>query len=201
VRGQHGLLITWRLQSGPTSLLLLLLLLLDGVLLGRCQAGGRRATAACRSVRRPSRNGHHPDERALSNSLPSFPQEAAEDMVSLLDIPAVICRHLLNSSSLGTQSTACRRRLIRDFKRLSSDPPFGVSGAPCADNLMLWNAVIFGPGAYALSLCSDCCVCGCRSKGKGRELGGVLPGQRSKAAGASQPCCPWATALPLHRVP
>ncbi|CED82746.1 ubiquitin-conjugating enzyme [Phaffia rhodozyma] len=42
-------------------------------------------------------------------------------------------------------STACRRRLIRDFKRLSSDPPFGVSGAPCADNLMLWNAVIFGP--------------------------------------------------------
>ncbi|EJD52045.1 hypothetical protein AURDEDRAFT_83022 [Auricularia subglabra TFB-10046 SS5] len=42
-------------------------------------------------------------------------------------------------------STACRRRLIRDFKRLSSDPPGGISGAPCADNIMLWNAVIFGP--------------------------------------------------------
>ncbi|KAB5591569.1 Rnu3ip2 protein [Ceratobasidium theobromae] len=42
-------------------------------------------------------------------------------------------------------STACRRRLIRDFKRLSSDPPDGISGAPCPDNIMLWNAVIFGP--------------------------------------------------------
>ncbi|TIA71137.1 hypothetical protein E3P92_02778 [Wallemia ichthyophaga] len=43
-------------------------------------------------------------------------------------------------------STASRRRLIRDFKRLSSDPPGGVSGAPCGDNIMIWNAVIFGPG-------------------------------------------------------
>ena len=36
--------------------------------------------------------------------------------------------------------------MIRDFKRLSSDPPGGVSGAPCGDNIMIWNAVIFGPG-------------------------------------------------------
>ncbi|ETW77202.1 hypothetical protein HETIRDRAFT_460537 [Heterobasidion irregulare TC 32-1] len=43
-------------------------------------------------------------------------------------------------------STNCRRRLIRDFKRLSSDPPGGISGSPCPDNIMLWNAVIFGPG-------------------------------------------------------
>jgi len=42
-------------------------------------------------------------------------------------------------------STASRRRLIRDFKRLSSDPPGGISGAPCSDNIMVWNAVIFGP--------------------------------------------------------
>lgn len=45
------------------------------------------------------------------------------------------------------QSTNCRRRLIRDFKRLSTDPPGGISGSPCPDNIMLWNAVIFGPGA------------------------------------------------------
>ncbi|WFD42988.1 E2 ubiquitin-conjugating enzyme [Malassezia psittaci] len=43
-------------------------------------------------------------------------------------------------------STPSKRRLIRDFKRLSSDPPGGISGAPCADNLLVWNAVIFGPG-------------------------------------------------------
>ncbi|KIJ64281.1 hypothetical protein HYDPIDRAFT_175636 [Hydnomerulius pinastri MD-312] len=42
-------------------------------------------------------------------------------------------------------STNCRRRLIRDFKRLSSDPPSGISGSPCPDNIMVWNAVIFGP--------------------------------------------------------
>lgn len=49
-------------------------------------------------------------------------------------------------------STASRRRLIRDFKRLQSDPPGGISGAPCADNIMVWNAVIFGPGKLSLSI-------------------------------------------------
>ncbi|KAG7095475.1 Ubiquitin-conjugating enzyme E2 2 [Marasmius oreades] len=44
-----------------------------------------------------------------------------------------------------TMSNPCKRRLIRDFKRLSSDPPGGISGSPCPDNIMLWNAVIFGP--------------------------------------------------------
>jgi len=43
-------------------------------------------------------------------------------------------------------STNCRKRLIRDFRRLSSDPPGGISGSPLPDNIMLWNAVIFGPG-------------------------------------------------------
>ena len=61
-------------------------------------------------------------------------------------------------------STPARRRLMRDFKRLQQDPPAGVSGAPryprCRvkftnnsdfssgfsdNNIMLWNAVIFGP--------------------------------------------------------
>ncbi|CAO3632181.1 unnamed protein product [Mucor hiemalis] len=42
-------------------------------------------------------------------------------------------------------STPTRRRLMRDFKRLQGDPPAGVSGAPCPDNIMMWNAVIFGP--------------------------------------------------------
>ena len=42
-------------------------------------------------------------------------------------------------------STAARRRLMRDFKRLQEDPPTGVSGAPGENNIMVWNAVIFGP--------------------------------------------------------
>jgi len=42
-------------------------------------------------------------------------------------------------------STPARRRLMRDFKRLQEDPPPGVSGAPCENDIMLWNAVIFGP--------------------------------------------------------
>ncbi len=40
---------------------------------------------------------------------------------------------------------ALSQRLIRDFKRLRSDPPQGVNGSPNPDNIMLWNAVIFGP--------------------------------------------------------
>jgi ubiquitin-conjugating enzyme E2 A len=28
-------------------------------------------------------------------------------------------------------STPAKRRLMRDFKRLQSDPPEGISGAPC----------------------------------------------------------------------
>lgn len=38
---------------------------------------------------------------------------------------------------------------MRDFKRLQTDPPAGVSGAPTPDNVLIWNAVIFGPeGAF-----------------------------------------------------
>lgn len=37
------------------------------------------------------------------------------------------------------------QRLMRDFKRLRQDPPQGVNGSPNPDNIMLWNAVIFGP--------------------------------------------------------
>ncbi|KAJ3636289.1 hypothetical protein Zmor_009025 [Zophobas morio] len=42
-------------------------------------------------------------------------------------------------------STPARRRLLRDFKKLQEDPPVGVSGAPSENNILLWNAVIFGP--------------------------------------------------------
>ncbi|CAI9109644.1 OLC1v1009503C1 [Oldenlandia corymbosa var. corymbosa] len=42
-------------------------------------------------------------------------------------------------------STPARKRLMRDFKRLQQDPPAGISGAPFDNNIMLWNAVIFGP--------------------------------------------------------
>ena len=34
---------------------------------------------------------------------------------------------------------------MRDFNRLRQDPPQGVNGSPNLDNLLLWNAVIFGP--------------------------------------------------------
>lgn len=37
------------------------------------------------------------------------------------------------------------QRLMRDFKRLQQDPPQGVNGSPNPDNIMLWNAIIFGP--------------------------------------------------------
>ncbi|KAK9858008.1 hypothetical protein WJX84_010844 [Apatococcus fuscideae] len=55
-------------------------------------------------------------------------------------------------------STTARKRLMRDFKRLHIDPPQGVNGSPAPDNIMQWNAVIFGPedtpwdGTFRLTL-------------------------------------------------
>lgn len=34
--------------------------------------------------------------------------------------------------------------IILSSFRLQEDPPAGVSGAPTDNNIMLWNAVIFG---------------------------------------------------------
>ncbi|KZV32925.1 hypothetical protein F511_01436 [Dorcoceras hygrometricum] len=51
-------------------------------------------------------------------------------------------------------STPSRKRLMRDFKRLQQDPPAGISGAPYDNNIMLWNAVIFGL-LISLDLCYD----------------------------------------------
>ena len=42
-------------------------------------------------------------------------------------------------------TTSARRRLMRDFKRMQEDPPVGISGAPVENDIMKWNAVIFGP--------------------------------------------------------
>ena len=50
---------------------------------------------------------------------------------------------LLNSKAVR-MSTPTRKRLMRDFKRLQQDPPAGISGAPQDNNIMLWNAIIFG---------------------------------------------------------
>lgn len=44
-----------------------------------------------------------------------------------------------------TSVASLPQRLMRDFKRLQLDPPQGVNGSPNPDNIMLWNAVIFGP--------------------------------------------------------
>ncbi len=34
---------------------------------------------------------------------------------------------------------------MRDFKKMNSDPPPGINAAPLAENIMVWQAVIFGP--------------------------------------------------------
>ncbi len=42
-------------------------------------------------------------------------------------------------------STSARKRLMRDFKRLQKDAPEGIQAAPLDNNVMVWQAVIFGP--------------------------------------------------------
>ena len=36
------------------------------------------------------------------------------------------------------------KRLILDFKRLKNDPPIGINASPIDDDLLRWEAVIFG---------------------------------------------------------
>jgi ubiquitin-conjugating enzyme E2 A len=48
------------------------------------------------------------------------------------------------AAAAAEMSTPARKRLMRDFKRLQTDPPAGISGAPHDNNITLWNAVIFG---------------------------------------------------------
>eukprot|EP01016_Furgasonia_blochmanni_P001296 TRINITY_DN10490_c0_g1_i1.p1 TRINITY_DN10490_c0_g1~~TRINITY_DN10490_c0_g1_i1.p1 ORF type:complete len:141 (-),score=39.34 TRINITY_DN10490_c0_g1_i1:62-484(-) len=62
--------------------------------------------------------------------------------------------------TIKNMSTQARRRLMRDFKKLQEDPPSsGVTAAPTEDNIMQWQAVIFGPddtpwegGAFKLKM-------------------------------------------------
>jgi len=42
-------------------------------------------------------------------------------------------------------TTPARRRLMRDFKYLQKDPPMGIQGSPQENNIMIWDAVIYGP--------------------------------------------------------
>ncbi|ETO16726.1 hypothetical protein RFI_20616 [Reticulomyxa filosa] len=42
-------------------------------------------------------------------------------------------------------STPSKRRLVRDFRRLETDPPHGITAAPLQDDIMQWEAIIFGP--------------------------------------------------------
>ena len=38
----------------------------------------------------------------------------------------------------------CMKRLMRDFTKMQNDSPQGISASPINDDLMFWEAVIFG---------------------------------------------------------
>lgn len=65
--------------------------------------------------------------------------------ISKLDAAQLTLLSIPKSDRSTTMSTAARRRLMRDFKRMQTDPPAGVSASPIPDNVMTWNAVIIGP--------------------------------------------------------
>ena len=56
-------------------------------------------------------------------------------------------------------NSPAKRRLIRDFKKIVEDPAPGISACPKTDNILYWEAVLFGPnetiwegGCFTLSL-------------------------------------------------
>ena len=54
---------------------------------------------------------------------------------------------------------------MRDFKRMQSDPPEGVNGAPLDNDIMKWHAVIFGCAFFSVVEREEAgllfCVCVC----------------------------------------
>lgn len=68
---------------------------------------------------------------------------------SILPLPLPPLSYPKVFPSPSTMSTSARRRLLRDFRRLQNDPPSGITGAPLDTNIMLWQAVIFGPDETA----------------------------------------------------
>jgi len=41
-------------------------------------------------------------------------------------------------------TSICRRRLLKDYKKFSSETTDGIMAAPNPENIMLWDAVVYG---------------------------------------------------------
>ena len=58
----------------------------------------------------------------------------------LVDTPGLFAQR----GNSQTQSFVVSLITCQYFFRLQEDPPAGVSGAPTDNNIMIWNAIIFG---------------------------------------------------------
>lgn len=67
------------------------------------------------------------------------PEESIQTTLQLQDLT------LYQTRSVRTVSTPVRRRLMQELKWHLQDPPDGVSCVPTENDIMIWNAVIFGP--------------------------------------------------------
>ena len=111
------------------------------------EQGRLRSSADSRRHRHPSRASRlgQPQETTgpAGNASGLRPRGLRHEHASQKGKPCGWCCCLW--SQLCNLLMVCAQRLMRDFKRLSSDPPTGVNGSPNSDNIMHWNAVIFGP--------------------------------------------------------
>ena len=74
-----------------------------------------------------------------ARNLPGSPPQLRHPLT-----PAFRARNPCCCRAYTKMATAARRRLMRDFKRMQTDPPEGVNGAPLDNDIMMWHAVIFG---------------------------------------------------------
>ena len=68
---------------------------------------------------------------------------SGKELTILIDV-LFFHRNQSIASSLTYLSPSKILYIVNVFIRLQDDPPAGVSGAPTENNIMLWNAVIFG---------------------------------------------------------
>ncbi|CAG2119351.1 unnamed protein product, partial [Medioppia subpectinata] len=105
-------------------------------------------TTKCPLIRRTSRTRRNPQcqrppEDDLCVTLNGIPivRSFTQSLLSLL-----IQRIKQSVDFVVTFGThLCRPEVCPHNSLLQEDPPAGVSGAPTDNNIMIWNAVIFGP--------------------------------------------------------
>ena len=114
--------------------------------------GNKKALHQLKNNRTLGKRAKHKKKVASGKAGMPEGKWSSERMIFVLcsDLNAKITNKILDhvetkKKKYKNMTTPARRRLMRDFKFLQKDPPMGIQGSPQENNIMIWDAVIYGP--------------------------------------------------------